>query len=91
MRNLGGFSSGLASMPRLVRRHAFLHKAGYTRPGPTRTLPRAGGFTKPLSGWLHQTWPRRSLVGDTIFWRVRLVLRPVTLPSWCTSRLFFLD
>ena len=74
-------------MPRLVRHHAFLYKAGYTRPGPTRTLPRA--VTKPLSGWLHQTWPRRSLprVGDTIPWRVRLVPRPVTLVSWCTSRL----
>ena len=81
-------------MPRLVNTMPFCTRLAIPDLVLRGLLPRAGlqalaGFTKPFSGWLHQTWPRRSLprVGDTIPWRVRLVPRPFTRPLWCTFRL----
>ena len=92
MYNLGGFPPGWPPCPGWFH-HAFLYKAGYTRPGSTRTLPRAGlqalaGYTTPHLGWLNHACSRRSLprAGSTMPWRVRLVPRPITLPLWCYTQ-----
>ena len=91
MYNLGGFPPGWPPCPGWFH-HAFLYKAGYTRPGSTRTLPRAGlqalaGYTMPHLGWLNHACSRRSLprAGSTMPWRGRLVPRPIT-PLWCYTQ-----